>query len=508
MTRIRGNQGLMMQRMQAVIALVLIGTVGGTCFGQSPPPSPEPAQGGAFRLPPNANVVLLGDSITAPGHYGQIMQDMIAQRYPDRSVRILARGSNGDTAHGAHRRIEQDVVAWQPAWVLVNFGINDARGGYTPRQFLRHYEALIARIQRDTGGTNIAIVSPFAPDRPRPLPHMPESVDGLKALARKHGLLYIPLYERTLALRDAVPEGVDYGNDSLHPNAIGCHAIAQILLDALGFDFAKGVRDVSVPARRANKRRSDDPAGARFTLDLPQPVRFTLINPPLGEVAAPRRAEPIRVDGKLGDWSAAGAAWPVQLGDAVQRVWGVVGPNTPHVTARVALAWRDEGLYVAFDVVDSFVRHAKQRPNIVSRDALELCLDLRPAPVREAEPHVRIRDKTRHVYQYVLAPAGHEVKQATAEMGNGDRGMLEGVEVASGRTRSGYVVEFFVPASHFPGGKITPGLRVGFDTAVIDVDRQNNYLTAVEFRWSGSPWSAYWTREFGELVFTDGQPAQ
>lgn len=471
------------------------------CAATPDGPMGEPAS--AFRLPPDANVVLLGDSITAPGHYAQIMQNMIEKRYPNRGVRILARGANGDTARGAHRRVEQDVVAWNPAWVLINFGINDARSRYTPEQFLRHYADLIARIQRDTGGTNIAIVSPFAPDRPRPLPHMDDYVPGLKQLADKLGLLYIPLYERTLGLADAVPDHVDYGNDPLHPNAIGHHAIAQILLDELGFDFHRAIRDVDEPARRLNKQLSDAPSGTTFTLDLPQPVRFTLTDPPLGEVAAARRAEPIRIDGRLEEWT---GPWPIKLGTPEQRVWGVVHAGSSHVTARVAAAWREDGLYLAFNVKDSFVRHAVDRPNVVSRDSLEVCLDLRPGAARETNPHVRLRPDTNHVYQYVLAPAGHEVKQATAERGNGDRDMLEGVAIASGKTPSGYAVEFFVPASHFPGHAIAPGTRVGFDCAVIDVDRQDNYLTATEFRWSGSPWSAYSTREFGEMTFIERQP--
>jgi lysophospholipase L1-like esterase len=172
-----------------------------------------PAQDEDFLLPPNANVVMLGDSITSTGTYGQIMQELIHARFPDRNIRILARGANGDTAHGAHRRVDLDVAAWRPAWVLVNFGINEARCRYTPEQFLTHYESLLNAIQRYTGGTNIAIVSPFYSDRKKPLPQMDDYVQGLQNLADKYNYLYIPLWKDTQAIDKQLPDGVDYGTE-------------------------------------------------------------------------------------------------------------------------------------------------------------------------------------------------------------------------------------------------------------------------------------------------------
>ena len=450
-----------------------------------------------FLLPANSNVVLLGDSITAPGGYGQIMQDMIDARFPDCNVRILARGANGDTSHGAHRRVEKDVAAWQPSWVLVNFGINETRYGYTSEQFLRHYESLLNTIQQYTGGTNIAIVSPFYSDRKKPLPRLKQYVKGLKELAAKYDLLYIPLYEETQRLGPQLPDGVHYGSDPLHPNPLGNRAIAQSVLKALFFPLSKQRRTIRVPARRVTKNRRDAPAGTEFDLDLPQPLHVKLTNPPLKSVSVGRSDESPVIDGKLDEWE---AERPIFLGTPAQRVWGVVRWDRPHVEAEVDATWTEKGWFLALDVRDSFVRHSRQIPNVVSRDAIEVCLDLRDPETRKQNPHVRIRDNTEHVYQYVLAPAGHEVKEAVAEMGNGDRGMLEGVEVASRKTKTGYAVEFFVPAAHFPGERMRAGQTVGFDVAVIDVDRQDNYLCATEFRWSGSPWSAYWTREFGLMT--------
>lgn len=464
---------------------------------------------GDFALPPNRNVVLLGDSITSDGAYGQIMQDLIDERFSGRGVRILARGANGETARGAHRRIERDVAAWRPAWVVLNFGINDARYGYTPEQFLAHTKSLLDAIQKATGGTRIAIASPFYSDRKSPLPHMEDYVQGLKQLAEETGHLYIPLWEETQGIGDQLPEGINTGTDPLHPNPISHWAIAQSLLRGLNFPFDGRVHEQAIPARRATKARDDTPAGLRFDVDLPEPLRVTLTDPPLGRVAAHRAEHSITIDGKLDDWP---ERWPIRLGTPEQRIWGVVRWDGPHVTAGVDAVWNDDGWYFAIDVHDSFVRHAAKRPNVVSRDAIEVCLDLRPAADRKAKPHIRITRKTKQVYQYVLAPAGHEVKHAVADPGSGDPGMLDGVQVASQPTKMGYALEFFVPAAHFPGGKPTTGMTIGFDVAVIDVDRQDNYLSATEFRWSGSPWSALWTREFGEMTLTDpttaGEPVR
>ena len=100
-----------------------------------------------FAVGPRDNIVVLGDSITSEGSYAQYIQDLIDEAYPDRLMRVIARGVHGDTARGAYERTEIDVTRWRPDWVLLNFGINDV-GRFSTEEFLVHYERLINRVLR------------------------------------------------------------------------------------------------------------------------------------------------------------------------------------------------------------------------------------------------------------------------------------------------------------------------------------------------------------------------
>ena len=158
-----------------------------------------PAAAAEFSVSPRANLVLFGDSITANGEYGQIMQELIDAQYPERKIRVLSHGLPGDTARGAMHRVEEEIVVWQPEWVFLNFGINDV-GSQTTSEFLMNYQALLNRVLRDSKA-RVAVVSPVYPDTDTPNPRLMEYVAGLRELAKRLGATYVPLYETEQALR-------------------------------------------------------------------------------------------------------------------------------------------------------------------------------------------------------------------------------------------------------------------------------------------------------------------
>jgi lysophospholipase L1-like esterase len=451
-----------------------------------------------FSVSPRANLVLFGDSITANGEYGQIMQELIDARFPERQIRVLSHGSHGDTARGAMRRVEEEVVVWQPEWVFINFGINDV-GNQTTAEFLTNYQVLLNRILRDTKA-RVAIVSPVYPDRDTPHPRLVEYVAGLRELAGRFRVTYVPLFETEQTLRGALPAGVKYAVDGSHPNALGCWMIAQTLLEALDFPLARTPWAVAIPARHLVSDQSDARAGETFTVALPMPLKVTMANPPLKAASCKRAGKPIKLDGKLDDWDMSA---PLTLKEPDQRVWGVVSWARDGHYAAAYTCYTPDAWYFAIAVNDAYVRCLPEPRNSVSRDCVELCLDLRPAEEKKVKPWIGYAPSKPQVYQYVLTPTTKETPMALALMGNGDRKMLDGVTIASAPTKVGYIIEVRVPAAHFPGGVLAPGLSVGFDFAAINVDRQDNYLTAVEFRWSGSNGSAFSTREFGTLTMAE-----
>lgn len=448
----------------------------------------------SFLVGHRENIVLLGDSITADGHYGQLMQDAMDTRYPERQIRVLSRGSHGDTARRALERLDVDVVQWRPSWVLINFGINDVNG-YSVEEFLAHYEVLVNRISRDTSA-KIGIVSPLYQDRDTESPKMRELVEGLQKLALKYGVLYVPLYETVRQLRPGIPAGVRYAPDGSHPKVLGYQMFAQTILQALQYPAATGPLSVSVPVTRVTGGGQAPVAGQQFVLPLPQPLQVQLAAPQRPSAQTQRATKPIQVDGKLDEWDQSA---PLLLDKPEQRIWGVLSWPRDSFRARAFTTYDDEAWYFGIEVDDSVLLNTPAPRHVVDRDCVEVCLDLRPQAERAAKPAVNFARVPR-IAQLILAPAGGEIAQAQVLMGNGDASVLQGVTVASSVTRRGYQMEMRLPKSQFPEPGMRQGTAIGFDFAVVNVDRNSRYLEAVSFRWSGSNSGSFSTREFGNLT--------
>ena len=89
---------------------------------------------GADFLPQSKQtIVCFGDSITAMNQYGPMMQDMINDAFPQRDILVLNRGVSGDTARGALGRVDSDIVAAKPDWVLINFGYERSAQSFSGR---------------------------------------------------------------------------------------------------------------------------------------------------------------------------------------------------------------------------------------------------------------------------------------------------------------------------------------------------------------------------------------
>lgn len=457
-----------------------------------------PAPSSPTTIKPRDNIVILGDSITSDGTYGQIMQDLIDEAFPAHLVRVITRGSHGDTARGAYARMELDVTRWRPDWVVLNFGINDVNR-FTTEEFLAHYERLINRVLRDTRAS-IVIASPIYQDRDTENPRMVEYVAGLRTLAEKYHAAYAPVYEETRRLRPALPVGVRYAVDGTHPNELGHWIFAQTILQALEFPLPAQPRPIEIPARRTNKDQSDASAGTRFTLDLPMPLAVNLTAPPPPETFALKIAKPVVIDGKLDEWDLAD---PLTLGAPHQRTWSVVSWKRDRHAARAWLRWDEDALYFAIQVDDSQVRNDADAKNIVDRDCVEFALDARSAAEREAAPHVSLLKKIPRVAQYILAPSVGSVP-ASVTVGLGDKAMSADVAVASTITSAGYQIEARIPAARFAAGKLAAGDVFPVDVTTINLDRGDRYLDNTSFRWTGSKWSAFNTREYGRLTL--GEP--
>lgn len=486
--------GEKMYRSITMIILILVATF--ACFSVSAREAP------AFLLNSRDTVVVLGDSITADGRYTQLAQDFVDAKYPERQIRFVSAGASGDTVRGSLRRLEKQVYAWKPDWVLINLGINDL-GHFSTEDYLTNYEAMINRIYRDTKA-KIGIMSfiyPFVDSDGNFTKHE-AFIAGIQALARKYNCLYIPCYETFKAVRPTLPTGVRYAGDAVHPNQLGYWIFAQSILKALNYPFDGKPITRDIPVTRLSAAGYPDQAsliGMKVMVALPNPLKVTITKFQPNTTTVPRAANPVNIDGQLKEWNLSS---PMGIDNREQQSGGVIKWGQDAQAAKAYTCYDDKAWYFAIAVETPVVVNTPASTSII-RDCIELHVDLR-SPEEKAKYGLQapnfLANHYGHVVQYLLAPATAASPMTWIDKGSGDATMLTGVKVASSLNNTGYIIELSVPAAQFPGGAITPDAVYGLDITVDDVDRFEDWSELTQMRWSGSQLSFFSTLEYGMMT--------
>jgi lysophospholipase L1-like esterase len=487
------NQEKKMYRSMLIITLIFALTFASVSVSARKAP--------AFLLNSRDTVVVLGDSITADGRYTQLVQDFVDAKYPERQIRFVSAGASGDTVRGSLNRLEKQVYAWKPDWVLINLGVNDL-GRFSVEEYLTNYEAMINRIYRDTKA-KIGIMSFIYFDRENKDTVKEEAyIAGIQALAKKYDCLYIPCYETFKAVRPTLPTGVRYAGDAVHPNQFGYWMFAQSILKALNYPFDGKPISLDIPVTRLSAADYPDQAsliGKKFTVALPNPLKVTITKFQPNTTTVPRAAKAVNIDGKLNEWNLNN---PILIDKREQQCGGVIKWGQDHHTAKAYTSYDDNAWYFAIAVDTPVVVNTATSTSII-RDSIELHVDLR-SPEEKAKygnkaPNF-LANQYPHVVQYLLAPATAQSPTTWVGKGSGDADMLTGVKAASSLTNTGYIIEMSVPAALFPSGVITPDAVYGLDITVDDVDRFEDWSELTQIRWSGSQLSFFSTLEYGMMT--------
>jgi lysophospholipase L1-like esterase len=178
-----------------------------------------------------AALVFLGDSIT------QSWGDNIGNAFP--GVKVANRGISGDTTRGVLIRLQEDVLALNPAAVVLLIGTNDLEEGADPETIAANLKLILAEMKKHRSSLPVILcqVFPSSATKKRPADKI-KKVNELYTAAVKgdRQVIFIetwPLFAN--AEGDAKPEEFP---DLLHPNTAGyakwASAIRPILA-TLGF---------------------------------------------------------------------------------------------------------------------------------------------------------------------------------------------------------------------------------------------------------------------------------
>jgi len=189
----------------------------------------------------------------------------------------------------------------------------------------------------------------------------------------------------------------------------------------------------------------------------------------------------ITVDGALGEWSKAGVS-PIMLDKASMVTHGKVEwLGKGKQDAKVYVAFAEEGVYFAAEVTNpKGIYNNAPGKDMWNGNAVELFIGFDNSdPSREMY--------TESDYQIGFSPGkikkdGKVENPAEIYCFNQQVTITDG-KIKAVKTKTGYIVEAFVPASFFAAWTLTKGMEIGFDISMDDVTK--GAARNVQLTWSG-----------------------
>jgi len=137
-------------------------------------------------------------------------------------LKVANRGISGDTTRGVLIRLEEDVLALNPAVVILLIGTNDLEEGADPETAAANLKLIIARLKAHDPRMPIILceVFPSSAAKKRPAPKITK-LNQLYAAAVKGDPQITVLDTWTLFANDQGDARPEEFPDLLHPNAIG-----------------------------------------------------------------------------------------------------------------------------------------------------------------------------------------------------------------------------------------------------------------------------------------------
>lgn len=194
---------------------------------------------------------------------------------------------------------------------------------------------------------------------------------------------------------------------------------------------------------------------------------------PTPSVAGPRPFEAdipkvsgIQVDGQLDDWFS-DPTFTLDERDQVVYLAGGAKWNGPEdLSARAWVGWDDDGLYMAFDIIDDLIVQQGSSTDIWQGDYVEVQLDTQ---FEEDYHDNRLSDDD---YQFGFTPGDFGKNPASAYVWEGPvtDSQMALIQQAQTRTATGYILEIFIPRELLPGMSFSAGTTFGLNINPSDSD--------------------------------------
>ena len=195
-------------------------------------------------------IVAMGDSITSQGGYLKMIDQVLAEQYPELKLpKIKNVGVSGQKAEDMVARFEKDVVARKPAVVTISVGINDVwhrlKNPADPKVLEKYKENVTKMVEMAQGaGAKVIIIAPtviMEDPAAEGNVRLKAYVAAEKEIAEEKKCVFIDLHQMFLEALEKRPEEIKvdekkhaYTKDGVHMKPAGDAIMAIAVLKGLG----------------------------------------------------------------------------------------------------------------------------------------------------------------------------------------------------------------------------------------------------------------------------------
>ncbi len=217
--------------MRSIAAAAIIGILAG-CISQD---------GSSLRN--TQTMVFLGSSTTDGFTYAMLVkQALLDAGLP--APRIVNAGVGGDVTAGMRKRLERDVLSFEPSLVVVQAGANDAGRKTSAIALKADLDPIVKELRGR--GIEVVLLTPNVrgPKRITEEPLLEQYISAMREVGDAHGAKIADAYVLEQKARDCGEQFIE--EDGLHLSFEGCRIIARAVLDALGHPSVPVPKELSV----------------------------------------------------------------------------------------------------------------------------------------------------------------------------------------------------------------------------------------------------------------------
>jgi len=185
----------------------------------------------------NIKITAIGDSLTegwmVEKGYIDFIEEAINNKYLNAKLKIENRGVAGNCAHESLSRIKHYPIQKNPDLIIIQFGLNDAFSGLSPKNYKNNINEMIKFLKKDCN-CEILLISSTPYFNPAGIDIMNYFYKELESIANNKSIFYLKIHEKWKnAIQNGLKEHELLQVDGVHPTEEGYKIMANAIIQIL-----------------------------------------------------------------------------------------------------------------------------------------------------------------------------------------------------------------------------------------------------------------------------------